>query len=64
MCLGALPPLRRRGGDGHSVVRGKGERDKKRQVRGPGEEKRRDKIMRATSGANVKLVFAALFLYH
>ena len=37
-------PLRRRDGDGHSVVREKGEGEKKRQVRGRGEEKRCEKM--------------------
>ena len=46
VCPGVLPPLRWRDGDGHSVVREKGEGEEKRQVRGRGEEKRRDKIMR------------------
>ena len=50
VCSGALPPLRRRDGDGHSVVREKGDGEEKRQVRGRGEEKRCNK-MRAASGA-------------
>ena len=59
VCPNVLPPLRQRGGNGHSVIWEKGEGDEKRQVRGRGEEKRRDK-MRAATGADTNLVFVGV----
>ena len=40
-CPGVFPPLRRRDGDGHSVVREKGEGDEKSKLEGKGVEKKR-----------------------
>ena len=59
-----LPPLQRRDGNGHTVVREKEEGEEKRQVRGRGGEKRRNK-MRAATGAGAKsdlLLLRAVFM--
>ena len=61
--LGALPPLRRHGGDGHSVVWEKGRETRKGKLEGEGMEKKRCGKMRAATGSNVKSMFvAAVFM--
>ena len=42
VCPSVLPPLQQRGGDGHFLVREKGEGEEKRQVKGREEEARQN----------------------